>query len=104
MVFSVQSRILDVPAPDGVGNELERSILDMMREQTLRMQHADDALANVRGALDEKKRVDRAKLLLVSRYGLTEQAAHERLQRAAMDGGLSLAEVARQIIGQLGEN
>ncbi|QVQ27646.1 nitrate- and nitrite sensing domain-containing protein [Achromobacter deleyi] len=104
MVFSVQSRILDVPPRDGVGNELERSILDMMREQTLRMQRADDALASVRGALDERKRIDRAKLLLVSRYGLTEQAAHERLQRAAMDGGLSLAEVARQIIGQLGEN
>ncbi|WP_313697224.1 nitrate- and nitrite sensing domain-containing protein [Achromobacter sp.] len=104
MVFSVQSRILDVPPEDGVGSELERSILDMMREQTLRMQHADDALTSVRGALDDRKRIDRAKLLLISRYGLTEQAAHERLQRAAMDGGLSLADVARQIIAQLGGN
>jgi len=104
LVFSVQSRILDEPPEDGVGNDLERSILDMMREQTLRMQRADEALGNVRGALDERKRIDRAKLLLISRYGLTEQAAHERLQRAAMDAGLSLADVARQIIGQLGEN
>lgn len=104
MVFSVQSRILDLPPEDGVGNEMERSILDMMREQTLRMQRADDALSSVRGALDERKRIDRAKLLLISRYGLTEQAAHERLQRAAMDGGLSLADVARQIIAQLGGN
>lgn len=104
LVFSVQSRILDMPPEDGVGNELERSILDMMREQTLRMQRADEALGSVRGALDERKHIDRAKLLLISRYGLTEQAAHERLQRAAMDAGLSLADVARQIIGQLGEN
>ncbi len=104
LVFSVQRRVLDVPPEDGVGNELERSILDMMREQTLRMQRADDALASVRGALDERKRIDRAKLLLISRYGLTEQAAHERLQRAAMDGGLSLADVAGQVIAQLGGN
>ncbi|MFY0480295.1 nitrate- and nitrite sensing domain-containing protein [Achromobacter marplatensis] len=104
MLYSVQSRIVDTPPADGVGSELERSILDMMREQTLRMQQTDDALNTVRGALDEKKRIDRAKLLLISQYGLTEQAAHERLQRAAMDGGLSLSDVARQVIGQLGGN
>ncbi|MCY1538377.1 ANTAR domain protein [compost metagenome] len=100
MVYSVQGRVMDEPPPDGVGEELERSILDMMREQALRMQHADDALAAARGALDETKRIDRAKLLLIGRYGLTEQAAHERLQRAAMDGGLSLADVARLIVEQ----
>ncbi|CUJ29419.1 nitrate- and nitrite sensing domain-containing protein [Achromobacter kerstersii] len=104
MVFSVQSRIVDTPAPDGVGSELERSILDMMREQTLRMQRADDALHTMRGALEEKKRIDRAKLLLISHYGLTEHAAHERLQRAAMDGGLSLSDVARQVISELAGN
>ncbi|NMK44714.1 nitrate regulatory protein [Achromobacter sp. Bel] len=104
MLYSVQSRIVDTPPADGLGSELERSILDMMREQTLRMQRTDDALNTVRAALDEKKRIDRAKLLLISQYGLTEQAAHERLQRAAMDGGLSLSDVARQVIGQLGGN
>lgn len=104
MVFSVQRRLVDTPAPDGVGSELERSILDMMREQTLRLQRSDDALHSMRGALDEKKRIDRAKLLLISHYGLSEQAAHERLQRAAMDGGLSLSDVALQVISQLGGN
>lgn len=104
MVFSVQSRIVDTPPTDGVGSVLERSVLEMMREQTLRMQRTDDALNTVRGALEERKRIDRAKRLLISQYGLTEQAAHERLQRAAMDGGLSLADVARQVIGQLGGN
>ena len=58
----------------------------------------------MRGALEEKKRIDRAKLLLISHYGLTEHAAHERLQRAAMDGGLSLSDVARQVISELAGN
>lgn len=104
MVFSVQSRPLDTPPADGLGSVLERSILEMMREQTLHMQRTDDALNTVRVALEERKRIDRAKRLLINQYGLTEQAAHERLQRAAMDGGLSLADVARQVIGQLGPN
>ncbi|MGE8675229.1 MAG: ANTAR domain-containing protein [Achromobacter kerstersii] len=43
-------------------------------------------------------------MLLISHYGLTEHAAHERLQRAAMDGGLSLSDVARQVIGELAGN
>ncbi|CAB3837321.1 Nitrate regulatory protein [Achromobacter anxifer] len=100
MVYSVQGRVVDQPPADGAGDELERSILDMMREQALRMQRADEALAAARGALDEARRVDRAKLILISRHGLTEQAAHERLQRAAMEAGLSLSDVARQIIEQ----
>lgn len=104
MVFSVQSRPVDTPPADGVGSVLERSILELMREQTLRMQRTDDALNSVRGALEERKRIDRAKRLLINQYGLTEQAAHERLQRAAMDGGLSLADVARQVIDQLGSD
>ncbi|MGE8614847.1 MAG: nitrate- and nitrite sensing domain-containing protein [Achromobacter veterisilvae] len=103
MVYGVHGRVVDAPPPDGVGGELERPILDMMREQALRMQQADDALAAARSALDETRRIDRAKRILIGRYGLTEQAAHERLQRAAMDGGLSLADVARQIVEQAGD-
>ena len=103
MVFSLQGRMVDEPAPDGVGGDMARSLLDIMREQTLRMQQANEALQLARGALDERKRVERAKWLLVSRHGMNEQAAHERLQRAAMDGGLSMGEVARQILAQAGQ-
>lgn len=53
------------------------------------MQHANEALDSEPSALNQKRRVDRAKFLPTSRYGLTEQAAHERLQRAAADGGVA---------------
>lgn len=102
MVFSLQGRMVDEPSSDGVGGDMARSLLDIMRDQTLRMQRADEALQAARGALDERKQVERAKWLLVSRHGLTEQGAHERLQRAAMDGGVSMAEVARQILEHAG--
>jgi hypothetical protein len=102
MLFNVQGRILDAPPADGVGTDMARSLLDMMREQTLRMQQANDALIQARGVLDERRRIEQAKWLLVSHYRLSEQAAHDKLQRAAMDSGLPLAEVAAQVLDELG--
>lgn len=102
VVFSLHGRMVDEPAPDGVGHDMARSLLDILREQTLKMQQADEALALARSALDERKRVERAKWWLVSQYGLSEQAAHERMQRAAMDGGIALSEVARQLLDRAG--
>ncbi|MFY3699257.1 ANTAR domain-containing protein [Achromobacter xylosoxidans] len=45
----------------------------------------------------------RAKWLLVSRHGLSEQAAHDQLQRVAMDRRRSLDDVARQVLAELDE-
>ena len=55
-------------------------------------------LADARGELKDRKTVDRAKGLLMQRQGLSEQAAYERLRKAAMDKGLRLGEVARQLL------
>ena len=102
MLYSVRGQLLDMPAENGVGDGMARSILDMLQAQTLRLQRADDALQAARSTLEERKRVEKAKWLLVSRHGLSEQAAHERLQRAAMDGGQTLSEVARRVIAEWG--
>lgn len=80
---------------------MERSILDLMRDQAQRLRQSDDALALARGALEERRRVERAKWLLVSHHGLSEQAAHDQLQRVAMDCRRSLDEVARQVLAEL---
>ena len=101
MLFQLQGRILDVPPQDGVGEAMERSILDLMRDQAQRLRQSDDALALARGALEERRRVERAKWLLVSHHGLSEQAAHDQLQRVAMDCRRSLDEVARQVLAEL---
>lgn len=102
MLFSVRGRLLDMPPENGVGDDMARSILDMLQAQTSRLQQADDALQAARSTLEERKRVEKAKWLLVNRYGLSEQAAHERLQRAAMDGGQTLSEIAQRVIAELG--
>lgn len=98
MLFSVQGRALDQPPADGLGEELERSLLDMLQRQTEKMQRADEALALARAALDEQKDVQRAKRWLMQSQRLSESEAHARLQRLAMESGLPLIAVARRLV------
>ena len=55
-------------------------------------------LADARSARSDRKVIDRAKGLLMQRQGLTEQAAFEKLRKAAMDKGLRLADVAQRVL------
>ncbi len=91
-------RVQDSPVADGVGAQMSRSLLDLLQEQELHLQQLEEELQEARSALQERKLVEQAKRLLMSRYQLSEQAAHERLQRSAMDHGKRLAEVASQLL------
>ena len=55
-------------------------------------------LADARSELADRKVLDRAKGLLMTRQGLTEPQAHARLRKAAMDKGLKLVDVAQRLI------
>ncbi|MGP0173033.1 nitrate- and nitrite sensing domain-containing protein [Pseudomonas sp. NCHU5208] len=101
VLFSLQGSSLDTAPPDGVGNQLGRSLLDLMQEQTQRLQQANDDLRQARQRLDERKRLERAKALLMREYRLSEAQAHQRLQQAAMSRGLSLVEVADGLLEQM---
>lgn len=55
-------------------------------------------LAEARTQLEDRKVIDRAKGLLMTRQGLTEPEAYARLRKAAMDKGIKLSEVAQRLI------
>ncbi|GGP27372.1 ANTAR domain-containing response regulator [Silvimonas amylolytica] len=55
-------------------------------------------LAKVEQQLADRKLIDRAKGLLMDKRGMTEAAAFEMLRTQAMKQGVTLAEMARQII------
>lgn len=55
-------------------------------------------LADARHQLEERKLIDRAKGLLMTRQGLSEQEAYARLRKAAMDRGIKLSEVAQRLL------
>ena len=80
-------------SPDRIRPILEVAMARFEHEQGLRQ-----ALAHARTELQERKIIDRAKGLLMQRQGLGEQAAFEKLRKAAMDKGLRLAEVAQRML------
>ncbi len=89
----------------GLAPERIRPILDVAMARFQHEQALRQELANTRSELDElsaelkdRKVLDRAKGLLMQRQGLTEQAAYDKLRKAAMDKGLKMAEVAQRML------
>jgi response regulator NasT len=80
-------------APERVQPVLDVALARFRIEQDLRAQ-----LADARTRLDDRKLLDRAKGLLMTRQGLTEDDAHRRMRRIAMERNLKLVDVARRII------
>ncbi|THF61802.1 ANTAR domain-containing protein [Pseudothauera nasutitermitis] len=83
-----------VLAADGLGPQLGRSVLDMLQAQARRLQSMSDELNAVRGALNERKLIERAKGLLMARRGMTEDQAYKLLRQTAMNQNRRLVEVA----------
>ena len=75
-----------------------RPILDVAMARFEHEQGLRRELADARGELKDRKTIDRAKGLLMQRQGLSEQAAYEKLRKAAMDKGMRLGNVAQQLL------
>ncbi len=80
-------------ATDRVKPVLDVAMARFQHEESLRRE-----LADARTELSDRKLIDRAKGLLISRHGLSEEDAYTRLRKTAMDKGLKLAEVAQRLI------
>lgn len=84
--------------PAQLGRHLERSVLDMVQEQSQRLQAMSDELQTVRASLNERKLVERAKGLLMAHRRMSEQEAHKMLRETAMNQGRRLVEVAESVL------
>ena len=83
---------------DGLAPERIRPILAVAMA---RFRHQEALLAELdstRGDLQNRKLIEQAKGILMQRQGLSEPEAHTRLRKAAMNKGVKLAEMARQMI------
>lgn len=72
---------------------IEVALARFEHEEKLRQE-----LAEARTQLEDRKVIDRAKGLLMTRQGLSEPEAYARLRKAAMDKGIKLSEVAQRLI------
>ncbi len=80
-------------APERVKPVLEVAMARFQHEEGLRQE-----LAEARTQLNDRKVIERAKGILMSRQGCSESQAYDRLRKTAMDKGLRLAEVAQRVI------
>lgn len=82
----------------GLSTERIRPILDVAMARFHHEQGLRQELADAKSELSGRKVIDRAKGLLMQRQNLSEQAAFEKLRKAAMNQGLKLHEVAQRML------
>lgn len=70
------------------------SLAELLQAQSARLASMEVELDNARRALHERKVIERAKGALMSRMGLTEEAAFRALQKTSMDHNRKLLDVA----------
>lgn len=87
-----------LPTSPPMSHQLERSVFDLLDEQTRRVQSVTDELESVRAALNERKLVERAKGLLMARRRVGEDEAHRMLRQTAMKQNRRLVEVAESVL------
>ena len=84
------------PAP--FGPHLERSLFEMVQEQSKRLQAMGDELDAVRTSLNDRKVVERAKGLLMAHRRMSEEEAYKALRQMAMNQGRRLVDVAGNVL------
>lgn len=83
---------------DGIRAEKVKPVVEVAIAQFQVFQRLRGELAESQSALSERRVIEQAKLLLISRDGLSETKAHQVLQKLAMTRNVKLAEIAAQII------
>ena len=82
----------------GTPNAHTKPVIDVAMARFGHEEKLRSELADARNQLEERKVIDRAKGLLMTRQGLSEPDAYAKLRKAAMDKGIKLAEVSQRLI------
>jgi hypothetical protein len=80
--------------PGAVASAESTSLLELLQAQSARLATMEAELDAARRALHERKVIERAKGVLMSRLGMTEEAAFRALQKTSMDQNRRLLDVA----------
>jgi len=83
---------------DGLSADRVQPIIDAAVARFEQLQSLRSELANAQTQLTDRKRIERAKGILMKQKGLSEEEAHRWLRKAAMDENIKLAEVADHVI------
>jgi two-component system, response regulator / RNA-binding antiterminator len=82
----------------GANRERVQSVIDVAVERFAAEEALREELASTKTELADRKLIDRAKRLLMSKKGLPEPEAHRFLQDLAMSKGIRLRDAAERVI------
>jgi response regulator NasT len=83
---------------DGLRTERVRPILDLTISRFRAFARLQDELAAAKGALEDRKAIERAKGILMKSRSLSEEEAYGLLRKTAMNEKRKLADVARSVV------
>jgi response regulator NasT len=83
---------------DGLKSRSVRPIVEVAIARFEAFQTLKSELEAARTSLADRKLIERAKGILMSRHRLSEDEAYHRLRRTAMDRSMKLADVARLVV------
>lgn len=81
-----------------LASRLNRTLMDLLHQQSADLQSINTELSSVRAALEERKLIERAKGLLMVQQGISEEAAYGLLRQKAMSQHLKITEVANALL------
>ena len=84
--------------PKPISAHLMRQAMDWLEVTCERSNSAEKKLEPLERRMAEIKLVNRAKLLLISVHGYSEEQAHHAIERSAMDRGVKKSVIAEEII------
>ncbi|MEM5388457.1 ANTAR domain-containing protein [Paraburkholderia phymatum] len=87
---------------EGLATERLAPILEVALARFAQESQLRERLAQAENELAERKLIDRAKRLLMDSQKMTENAAYATMRKRAMNQGVKLVEVARQIVAAAG--
>ncbi|MFZ4286437.1 nitrate- and nitrite sensing domain-containing protein [Variovorax sp. HJSM1_2] len=82
------------PASSAATGQASTSLHDVLQAQTARLTDMELELVAARRKLNERKVIDRAKAMLMSKLGMSEEVAFRTLQKTSMDENRRLLDVA----------
>ena len=83
---------------DGISATKVRPVIEIAMATFQKFKHLRGELAQAKEELNNHKRIDRAKSLLMRVRGLSEDEAHKALRKLSMDRKRKLADVAEDIL------
>ncbi len=77
---------------------VERHLLPLVRQQARELEKLSRELTSLQETLEERKTIDKAKSLLMSHQGISEEQAWQQLRKLAMNQNQRMVDIARSLL------